>query len=128
MVENGAYEDPYANVDADLLETYYGVAGRLRSHKTGQTGAGQDFEEDGEVSDDLESEDEDMDEEDDDEGEEDENVLDEQQAWSVEEEESESDDHEDVISRAAATQEPNVRHAAIKVSGLRAIICSLTTC
>ncbi|VDB86753.1 unnamed protein product [Peniophora sp. CBMAI 1063] len=117
MVDEGAYEDPYVDVDADVLETYYGVAGKPRKWRARQTGAGQDAEEDDEASDHLSEEDEDMDGNESGSEEEARAALNAQEAWSFEEEEdkSESEDDGDLISRAAATQQPNIRHAAIKV-------------
>ena len=112
MVNEGTYEDPYADVSADLLEMYYGVAGKARHRPVHQTGAGQDAEEDEEAND-RESDGSD------------EEMGDDESESESEDESDESDGNErrdtgvsgqgDVLSRAAATQEANIRHAAIKV-------------
>ena len=81
-----------------------------------------DAEDDGEVSDEHEADEEDgedMDEDESDDEDGSDKRLDAKGAWSSEYESegnSEDSDGEDILSKAAATQEPNIRHAAIKVA------------
>ncbi|KAH9833236.1 uncharacterized protein C8Q71DRAFT_725881 [Rhodofomes roseus] len=119
----GIYDDDYATVHPDLLSEHYGVAGAPKLRRRSQTGAGH--------SEDTDDEDEPMEDESDGEAEQEEprEEVDVGKAWlgtsagevpesgtGSDSEDEDDDEDDDLVAQIIASQESNIRHAAVKVA------------